>query len=323
MKSWVARIAVGLLIATTACRKPEKPWKLPEQTGGRLIEANTGPEYDTVVFVNLEMGAVHSVLRSLWDLVLKPSGSSYEIWLNGAMYAFAAEVGEAQWHSLSAPLRELPWRCDLADTAALPALRQGERRYFILDRDRGEVFYRQPSQRYRKVLISWQGSEIQITATPLGGGDTARWRFPVGNVPLFVSLSKPDDTVAVLPSWRADLIVTRYVHPFYDQPEEFRWYPVVGVLLGEGIEAATVSADSVPYEAMDYAKAGMLSFTTRRDVIGYDWKRYNFSTGTYTIDTRRYFVLRLNALTYYKLRIIDFYDSRGVKGSVRIEYEPM
>lgn len=312
-------LVVGLF---SACRKPEKPWNLPETTGGRLIEAHTGPEYDTVAFVSLELGAVHKCTRTAWDLFLKPAGTAYELWLNAAMYAFAAEVDETTWRTLSVPDRSLPWRCDLADTAALPPLRAGEQRYFILDRDRGEVFYRSPSQRYRKVKVQWQGQTVQILSVSLSGGDTARWQFPVG-MSFYLSLEKPGDSVSVAPPWRPDLVLTRYVHPFYDQPEEFRWYPVLGALLGDGVEAATVRTADIPYQDMDFAKAGQLSYAAQRDIIGYDWKRYDFNTGTYTVDLSRYFVLRISPMTYYKLRFIDFYDGQGRKGNVKIEYEPL
>ncbi|MCS7298059.1 MAG: HmuY family protein [Bacteroidia bacterium] len=317
------RAALAILFSLSACRKPEKPWTLPEYTPGRVIEAPTGTEYDTVVFLNLELGQRQGVLRNSWDLMLKAEGAQYEIWLNAAMYAFSAEVSESEWHTLREAVRSLPWRCDLADTAALPPLRQGEARYFLLDRDRGEVFYKQSEKRYRKVAVRWEGQAIQILATSLTEGDTARWLIPVGNNPVFISMDRPGELVPVLPPWRPELLITRYIHPYYDQPEEFRWYPVLGALLGEGVEAAVVHTTEVPYDSMNYIRAERLPFSSQRDVIGYDWKRYDFSTGTYTLDLSRYFVLRTSPMTYYKLRFIDFYDSQGRKGYVRIEYEPI
>ncbi|MCX8112519.1 MAG: HmuY family protein [Bacteroidia bacterium] len=306
-----------------ACRKAEKPWKLPDYGGGRIIEAKTGVEYDTVVWASLELGQVQGILRTNWDLRLRAEGGVYQVWLNAAMYAFAAEVSESEWYALTEASRSLPWRCDLADTAALLPLRRGEVRYFLLDRDRGEVFYRQPQRRYRKVAVRWQGPNVEIVAVPLAGGDTARWLVPVGTESAFIHVEKPGQLLSLQPSWRPELIVTRYVHPFYNQPEEFRWYPVLGVLLGDAVEAAVVRTANVPYESMDYSKVEQLVFTSKRDLIGYDWKRYDFGTGTYTIDFSRYFVLRMGPTTYYKLRFIDFYDEQGRKGTVKIEYEPL
>lgn len=313
-------LAIGLF---AACRKPEKPWQLPEASGGRVIEANTGTEYDTVVFVSMELGTTHSKLRREWDLLLHPRGSTYQVWLNAAMYAFAAQVSEVEWQQITQPSPSLPWKCDLADTAALPSLQEGDILYFILDRDRGEAFYRQLRQRYRKVRLSWQGREVEVLALSMDGRDTALWRLPVAATPIYLSLDKPGTPVEIAPAWRSELVLTRYIHPFYDQPEEFRWYPVLGALLGDGVEAAAVRTAETPYQDMDFAKAQQLSYSSRRDLIGYDWKRYDFNTGTYTVDLSRYFVIRTAPMTYYKLRFIDFYDGQGRKGNVKIEYEPL
>ncbi|MEN3039988.1 MAG: HmuY family protein [Bacteroidia bacterium] len=311
---------VGLF---TGCRRPEKPWKLPESAGGRLIEANVGSEYDTVAFVNLELGEVMKTPRTAWDMVLRPKGAAYELWLNAAMYAFAVEVSESQWQQPLDPARLYGWKCDLADTAALLPLRREEVRFLVIDRDRSESFYRTSQQRYRKVRLHWEGSTIHILSTGLAGGDTARWQFPIDTAVRYISLDRGGESVRVSPPWRADLVLTRYIHPFYDQPEEFRWYPVLGALIGEGVQAAVVQTAQIPYEQMDFAKAQQLSFSTRRNAIGYDWKRYDFNTGTYVIDFSRYFILRVNELSLYKLRFIDFYDAQGRKGCIRIEYEPI
>lgn len=312
-----------LLLMTSHCRKPEKPWKLPEYSTGQIVEAKLGAEYDTVVFIGLEQGQTHSVLRREWDLVVRPYKGNYAIELNAAMYAFAAELSEPEWRSLQVVRRELPWRCDLADTLALAPLRSGETRYFILDRDRAEVFYKQPRQRFYKIAVTRTEREISLFATPAGGGDTLRWRLPLRTEPLYLSLNKTTGITNVLPSWTPELILTRYIHPFYDQPEEFRWYLVLGALLGEGIEVAIVKSDQISYAQMDYAKARNLTYTSKRDAIGYDWKRYDFGSGTYQIDLSRYFVIRKGPLTYFKCRFLDFYDNQGRKGTVKLEYEPL
>ncbi|MCS6896268.1 MAG: HmuY family protein [Bacteroidia bacterium] len=310
-------------VAVMGCRRPEKPWQLPDTPEGRTLEANLGSEYDTVAFISLELGEVTKRLRTSWDLALRPRGGRYEIRLNAAMYAFAVEVSEAVWQQPIQPAQLSGWRCDLVDTAALQPLHRGEVRFFVIDRDRGESFYRNPQKRYRKVAIRWEGPTLSILSTALTGGDTARWRLPVDTAVRFIALDRSEESVSILPSWRADLILTRYIHPFYDQPEEFRWYPVLGALIGENVQAAVVRTSETPYEQMNFALAQRLSFSDKGDVIGYDWKRYDFSTGTYVIDLSRYFVLKVGELSFYKLRFIDFYDTQGRKGCVRIEYEPI
>ncbi|MCS7188355.1 MAG: HmuY family protein [Bacteroidia bacterium] len=306
------------------CRRPEKPWKLPPTATGYVIEAHTGPEYDTVIFLRLESGDKHKILRSAWDLSIKPIPAQgvYQVWLNAAMYAFAAPLTKEEWEALENPSQVRNWRCDLPDTAALPHLRAGDTLYFLLDRDRSGVFYPNPSQRYWKISILWKNNILFVSALPLGGDSQRNWELPLLTEACYLSLEQLYP-VSVAPPWIADLIVTRYIHPFYDQPEEFRWYPVVGALLGEGVSVAVVPTQEIAYENFTYADVGKLSFSSQKNRVGYDWKRYDFNTGTYTIDLSRYFVLRTSPTTYYKMRFIDFYDNAGRKGCVKIEYQPL
>ncbi len=312
-------------LAFVACRRPEKPWPLPPVSANRFLQAHTGPEYDTIVFLRLETGELHRVLRTAWDLELRPNPTQgvYEVWLNAAMYAFAVPFADSSaWQRLQAPPSE-GWRCDLADTAALAPLAPGQRQYFLLDRDRAETFYKTPDQRYRKIALSWEGNQLQVSAYTLTGEPTGSVVLPLPTQPAHFSLEGGLRLVAVQPPWTPDLVLTRYIHPFYDQPEQFRWYPVLGVLSGAQTEVAIVSAAEKPFEDFTFAEAGARSYTRRRDAIGYDWKRYDFNTGTYTLDFSRYFVLRSGPTTYYKLRFTDFYDTQGRKGCVQIEYSPL
>ncbi|GIV25173.1 MAG: hypothetical protein KatS3mg026_0865 [Bacteroidia bacterium] len=318
--SW--SLVIGLFLA--ACRRPEKPWPLPPASSHRFLQAHAGPEYDTVLFVRFETGELHRVLRTAWDLELRPNPTRglYEVWLNAAMYAFALPLSDSLWQSVQAPPQD-GWRCDLADTAALPPLAPGERRYFLLDRDRAEAFYKTPDQRYRKIALYWEEGRLRLTAYTLTNDLVGEMVLSLPTQPVHFSLEGGLRQVAVEPPWTPDLILTRYIHPFYDQPEQFRWYPVLGALIGPQTEVAIVSAAEKPFEEFTYADAAARSYTSRRDAIGYDWKRYDFNTGTYTLDFSRYFVLRTSPTSYYKLRFTDFYDTQGRKGCVQIEYSPL
>jgi hypothetical protein len=323
MKKWLFVVGVSVLLLGEGCRKPEKPWQLPPPPAGQLLEANTGPEYDTVVFLRLETGQTHKALRNSWDLRFEPlSSGAYQVWLNAAMYAFSVQVTPTEWDTLSTLSPNWRWRCDIPDTAALPPLRPGDTLCFVVDRDRGEVFYRTPTQRYYKVRIRWLPSGLSIEAAPLGGNTPLQWSLTPQLTPIYLSLESPSP-VQVAPPWSTDLIVTRYIHPFYDQPEEYRWYPVLGVLSGKGVEVATVSTQLSSYESFSYDQVAQLTFSSRQEAIGYDWKTYDFNTGTYRIDFSRFFVVKTGPTTYYKLRFIDFYDSQGRKGAVKIEYLPL
>lgn len=315
-------LGVILSFLLTACLKPEKPWKLPERGEGFSLTGVLGPEYDTVAFVSLREGRVHRVARTAWDLELVPISEGYAVWLNGAMYAWVVVLDSTTWASVSDPSGLTGWCCDLPDTPAVGSLVIGERRYLLLDRDRSEAFYRGTS-RYAKLLLACGNNEVEVKAWSLGGQLLGEWRFLRSAQRLYLSLERSGDTVRIRPPWPFDFVLTRYIHYYPDQPEAFRYYPVVGALLGEGRRAALVSTSSKPYEAFTYQDLSLVTFSARRDAIGFDWKTYNFDTGTYVIDFSRFYILEAEGLTYYKLRFVDFYDEAGRKGTVRFVYEPL
>ncbi len=321
-----ARLITGLGLFLvwdlTGCLRPDKPWKLPENGERLALEVALGSEYDTVAFVSLREGRVHKVARAAWDLELVPTSSGYAVWLNAALYAWAVVTDSTQWASISDATVLTGWRCDLPDTPAVAPLQAGDRVYLLLDRDRGEIFYRGPA-RYAKLLFTYENDRLAVKAWTLDNRLIGEWRYPRSAQRLYLALDRPGDTVSIRPPWPFDLILTRYVHYYPDQPEAFRYYPVLGVLLAEGRRAAAVPVSLRSYEAFTYQDLSFITLQTRRDEIGFDWKRYDFNTGTYVIDFTRFYVVEVEDLAYYKLQFVDFYDASGRKGTVRFVYQPL
>jgi hypothetical protein len=63
-----------------------------------------------------------------------------------------------------------------------------------------------------------------------------------------------------------------------------------------------------------------LEFSSRADVIGYDWKYYNFDAGVYTVVPDMNYVIRDRDGFFYKLRFIDFNNDVGEKGYPKFEF---
>jgi hypothetical protein len=103
-----------------------------------------------------------------------------------------------------------------------------------------------------------------------------------------------------------------------DEGEDYP-YLVVGLLLNpNGVAAARDSIhDFMEMDADDIAD---LEFSTSADVIGYDWKYYNFDAGVYTIVPDMNYVIRDRDGYFYKLRFVDFYNDEGVKGYPTFEF---
>ena len=60
--------------------------------------------------------------------------------------------------------------------------------------------------------------------------------------------------------------------------------------------------------------------TGQNDIIGYNWKGFSLSQNTYTIVSNLNYIIQDQKGFYYKMRFVDFYNEKGVKGTPKFEY---
>ncbi|MNX98922.1 hypothetical protein D3C86_1313480 [compost metagenome] len=114
-----------------------------------------------------------------------------------------------------------------------------------------------------------------------------------------------------------DLLFTNYCQVFDGHTP----YSVVGILSNRyGVKVQEVS---IPFANLKHADILESNFQDRINVIGYDWKAYNFDTGVYAISSNRTFVVKTINGRYFKMRFIDFYDDNGVKGAPKFELQEL
>jgi hypothetical protein len=127
----------------------------------------------------------------------------------------------------------------------------------------------------------------------------------------FVDIAPAPDQWSLLFSKYTTMLVT-------DEGEDYP-YLVVGILLNpNGVAAAR---DSI-HDFIDMSRDDIteLEYTTQADVIGYDWKYYDFDAGVYTIVPDMNYVIRDRDGFFYKFRFVDFYSEEGVKGYPTFEF---
>ena len=64
-------------------------------------------------------------------------------------------------------------------------------------------------------------------------------------------------------------------------------------------------------------------FSNKKNIIGYNWKYFDFDTQTYTVKSYITYVIKNNSSEYYKMRFIDFYNEVGEKGFPKIEIQKL
>lgn len=115
------------------------------------------------------------------------------------------------------------------------------------------------------------------------------------------------------------LLFTRYTTMLVTDEGEDYPYLVVGALLNPN--GVTAALDTIhDFLDMDMDDIQDLEFNSRADVIGYEWKYYNFDAGVYTIEPGMSYVIRDRNGYFYKLRFVDFYSDQGVKGYPTFEF---
>ena len=108
-----------------------------------------------------------------------------------------------------------------------------------------------------------------------------------------------------------DLAFTQYTFIFYEP--DYTPYLVTGVF--SNTNGVTVAED----KTMNFADISIddvpsFAFSSVRDVIGYDWKVYDFDIASFRIYTEINYIIKDAEGAYYKHHFIDFYDNNGLKG---------
>lgn len=160
---------------------------------------------------------------------------------------------------------------------------------------------------YKKFIIeSFAGGAYNLKYANLDGSDEqmrsiAKADFRDSPVALFSF-----ETGATLPAtgdW--DLVFCRYVTPLSDGQGGTLDYPVTGVLSAPGVEVAkAINVNPVTVDHTAYVD----SFKTELDVIGHDWKSFDFTSGWVIPNDLAYFVKTADGVIW-KLVFIDFEGS--------------
>ena len=118
-------------------------------------------------------------------------------------------------------------------------------------------------------------------------------------------------------SW--DLVFTQYTHAFIDPPVS---YLVTGVLSNRYRVQVAVDRQK-NYSEIAYGDIASYVFRVDLNVIGFDWKEYDFDTGSYTVFPEINYVIKDSEGRHYKLHFTDFYDDTGEKGTPKFELQEL
>ena len=93
---------------------------------------------------------------------------------------------------------------------------------------------------------------------------------------------------------------------------------MVGVLLNPLSTQAGVDS-TLAFEKIDISNVRSFKLNQKPDAIGYDWKEY--IGGLYSIQFEYNYIINTQKGSFHKMRFVDFYDSKGNKGTPTFEYQ--
>ena len=319
-------LTITLLFALlfTACEKKEQPITLPPVNGAAVQgHVDMGENYETQIFYDFESNVVVKTSNfDSWDLSFESSKNGYHIWMNGGKAVFIANSHMTEmkaFTSLPASVNTASFLFDdpsgNADSTAVADWRKvsntGKPEIYIAKLD-DTTFYK-----FRILSVTDTSYKMEWCSIKSADPQTVTLvKDPAYN---FIYFSFTGGVVMPEPpsaSW--DVVFTRYRYIYRDL-KNFPYY-VNGVLLNPNHTIAAADSTTT-FGAINLSNASAETCTASRDVIGFDWKKYNFTTERYEVNPNKVYILHTRNNQLLKLHFLDFYSATGVKGSPSFEAE--
>ena len=333
MKSKLTILVVILTFTLTSCFVEDEIINLPPipSTAGDLQygQAALTQTYKYQVFYDLVTNTtVKTNLFSDWDLGFSTSDTSWDIRLNNAKRMYAGNTFNTNFEEVISETGIDMWfdRSDgNPDSLALGGwvdLSGGTpvsyNYVYVINRGYDENFL---EAGYRKIIFETpEDNKYKIRFAELDGQNEISFTIEKDTVVNYVCFSFDNGIVDIEPpknNW--SLLFTLYQTLYQDLLGNYQPYMVNGALLNPHNVSANIDSllefyDITINDTYDF------EFKTDLDIIGFDWKYYNFEEGYYSIVDGQNYLIKNNDGYFYKLRFIDFYNDSNEKGFPTFEF---
>jgi hypothetical protein len=316
----LALFFIGSLLSAS-CEKAEQPIGKPQKGPAQITRVDMGEEYLDQIFFDFATG--QSVMTSKinsWDLAFEAGPDGYHVFMNGAkdlVLYNTNNITPAAVNEMSGLMVEdHQWGFDspsgLPDSTYIGDWRGKNETYILKFSDL--TFKKVIFTSVNDTVYTIQYGDINSTLSSFtirknSDFNYAYFSFDNGGKQVYPEPAKN--------TW--DIVFTRYRYVYYDLSN--KRYVVTGVLLNP-YQTSALADSTTGFAQIAFNLASMQNgFSNRRDVIGFDWKDYNFTTGMYQVDLQKSYVVRTRHNEYWKLRFLDFYNVNKVKGSPTFEFD--
>lgn len=322
-------IYVIFLFALTSCFE-EDEMVLPHDPGNLTVgKVELTETYKYQVFFDLETNTgVKQNLITEWDLGFETSDSGWHVILNTSKMMLAGNTGLTDFESVKTKgeidMNYDPSHGNLDSTAignwyTLTEGKPASLEYvYVIDRgtdENGDVLGE------KKVKFNFQDENTYVVRfANFDGSSEKTMIIPKDTAVNFVCFSFEKGIVEIEPnknSW--DLQFGKYSTLLFTDVGDPYPYLVTGVLINPYKTVAALDT-TIQFDEVSFDIAEKQNFVSRKDIIGYEWKEYDFDNGMYKVNPEYIYILRNRIGFYYKLRFIDYYNSTGEKGYPTFEF---
>lgn len=326
-------VFVFLVLTLASCLKEESPIKPYDRGGVKSggLDINNNADYSKQIYYDIEENKiVRTIERTSWDLGFETTAGGVNVITNTSCKMMVSKTGYTEFDSVkSVTALGLNYQWDDAsgnpDSLVLRDWIQSgipTNEVFVIDRGEKPNL---SSRGLKKIkIISVNSTEFVIEYANINGTDFQRKTIPKNPNKNYTSFSFEEGgkIVEVEPNQNKwDFVFTQYLATFYEFVPQVS-YSVNGILINSK-KCKGVKVFDKKFEEITLSDISTYSLSDSTNVIGYDWKFYDFDAATYAIVPGRNYILQNKQGFYYKLRFIDFYSSTGLKGSPRFEFVKM
>ncbi|HRY33909.1 MAG TPA: HmuY family protein [Bacteroidales bacterium] len=320
------------ILLLQSCFKEDE--RVPGHPAGDLRTDTLGMTQYYVYQLYYDLGSgqvMASNAKESWDLGFDCSSTGYHLILNTANFMKVSDAGPLSFpQALDTANRS--WHFDKSDGnpdsnaigrwfQVLSGDTLSKNHIYILDR--GMDQYGDPLGFRQLVIDSLKQGTYYFRIAWLDGSNPQSYAIQKDATRNYIHFTfRFGGSVQLLepPKDAWDLLFTQYTTLLFTNTGEPYPYLVTGVLLNpNGVSAAKDTLH--PFLSFSLAEASGLTYSTALDIIGYDWKYYDFDAASYSVMTDRFYAIRDTDAYPYKLRFIGFYNHLGEKGFPVIEVQ--
>ena len=318
---------ICLIFTLSGCFKEDLPVEAYQSSSDIFTnQVEVGPFYRNQVFFDLETNKIISSNdRSVWDLAFVNEVASSAIFLNSSKFMKVGITNSTDFVTCSE--KEIyEWKFDNPsgdkNESALSSfivdfdnLKTATKKVFFIDRgytpDGNEIGL------IKLQIINFTDSTYSIKFCNVSNNIIYEHQILKSELTSFNYFSFDDGgkTVKVAPpktQW--DLQFTQYTTRVQQTATGITEdYLVNGVLLNTESTFAVLE-DLKEFDQINHKDLPNYSLSNQYDVIGYDWKEYNFQTQSYEILDDNTYLIKTQEGNFFKLRFTSFLNNTGERG---------